>query len=89
MSIALVLAGTAIAVLILALVQMAVLRKKEMAVAGEVVKALSSRLDASEKSRIATDKKLLEASMRLVLCEKANDKLRAEKLRAWNIPDKY
>ena len=84
----LVYSGT-VAALILALVQMAILRKKETAVARAVVKMLSFQLEASEKHRIDADKMLLEKSMRLTLCEKQNNKLRDEKLRAWNIPDKY
>jgi hypothetical protein len=83
----LVFAGTVI-IYTLALIQMAILRRREMKVANVVVKMLSFQLDESEKHRTKTDGKLLEASLRLVLCEKANDKLRTEKLKAWNIPDK-
>lgn len=83
----LVFAGT-VALYTLALIQMAILRRRETAVARAVVKMLSFQLDESEKNRTGAEKKLLEASLRLVLCEKANDKLRSEKLKAWNIPDK-
>ena len=84
LSVILVFSGT-IVVLILALIQMTVVYKKEMGVAAAVVKMLSFQLEASEKHRINTDKMLLEKSMRLAMCEKWNEKLRDEKLKAWGI----
>ena len=57
----LVFAGT-VALYTLALIQMAILRRRETAVARAVVKMLSFQLDESEKNRTGAEKKLLEAS---------------------------